>query len=178
MLPARFPNLLVNGANGIAVGLATSIPPHNLRESILACMAQIENPDITLDELMKIIPGPDFPTGGILIDNEEIRTGYETGRSKLTVRARIHIEDGSAGRKLLVITEIPYQVNKAQMLSKIQSLKEEKSNILGCIHEVRDESDREGMRAVIELKKDANVEKLLRYLGSISSTGFISLLLL
>ncbi len=164
MLPARFPNLLVNGANGIAVGLATSIPPHNLRESILACMAQIENPDITLDELMKIIPGPDFPTGGILIDNEEIRIGYETGRSKLTVRARIHIEDGSAGRKLLVITEIPYQVNKAQMLSKIQSLKEEKSNILGCIHEVRDESDREGMRAVIELKKDANVEKTLAYL--------------
>ena len=108
MLPARYPNLLVNGANGIAVGLATNIPPHNFGESVRAVIAQIENPDITLDELMKIIPGPDFPTGGVLVDNEEIRKGYETGRSKLQVRAKVHIEDGSAGRKLLVITEVPF----------------------------------------------------------------------
>ncbi|MBQ9324985.1 MAG: DNA topoisomerase 4 subunit A [Clostridia bacterium] len=164
MLPARFPNLLVNGASGIAVGLATNIPPHNLREATRACMAQIENPDITLDELMQIIPGPDFPTGGILVRNEEIRLGYETGRSKLSVRARVQIEEGSAGRKLLVITEVPYQVNKAQMLTKIQQLKEEKPNLFGCIYDIRDESDREGMRAVIELRKDASVDKTLAYL--------------
>ena len=164
MLPARFPNLLVNGASGIAVGLATNIPPHNLGEAVSAAIAQIENPDITLDELMKIIPGPDFPTGGVLVQSEEIRAGYETGRAKLQVRARVHIEDGSAGRKLIVITEVPYQVNKAQMLEKILKLSEEKKAALGCIHDIRDESDREGLRAVIELKKEANVEKVLAYL--------------
>ena len=111
MLPASFPNLLVNGASGIAVGLATNIPPHNLREIIEATAAQIDNPDISLDELMKLVPGPDFPTGGVLIDTPELRAAYETGRGKLTLRARTHIEDGPAGRKLIVITEIPYQVN-------------------------------------------------------------------
>ncbi len=164
MLPARFPNLLVNGATGIAVGLATNIPPHNLGESIRAVIAQIENPKITLDELMQIIPGPDFPTGGVLVENEEIRKGYETGRSKLSVRARVEIEDGMAGRKLIVINEIPYTVNKAAMLEKILKLSEEKKAQLGCIHDIRDESDRSGMRAVIELKKDTNVQKVLNYL--------------
>ncbi len=164
MLPARFPNLLVNGATGIAVGLATNIPPHNLKESINAVIAQIENPKITLDELMQIIPGPDFPTGGVLVNNEEIRKGYETGRSKLSVRARVEIEDGAAGRKLIVINEIPYTVNKATMLEKILKLSEEKKAQLGCIYDIRDESDRNGMRAVIELKKDTDVQKVLNYL--------------
>jgi len=164
MLPASFPNLLVNGASGIAVGLATNIPPHNLRETISAVIAQIDNPDITLDELMQIVPAPDFPTGGVLLNTPEIRTAYETGKGKLTLRARTHIEDGSAGRKLIVITEIPYQVNKAAMLEKILKLSEEKKAALGCIYDIRDESDRMGMRAVIELRKDADVDKVLGYL--------------
>ena len=164
MLPASFPNLLVNGASGIAVGLATNIPPHNLREIIEATAAQIDNPDISLDELMKLVPGPDFPTGGVLIDTPELRAAYETGRGKLTLRARTHIEDGPAGRKLIVITEIPYQVNKAAMLEKILKLSEEKKAALGCIYDIRDESDRTGMRAVIELKKDTDAEKVLSYL--------------
>ena len=164
MLPASFPNLLVNGASGIAVGLATNIPPHNLRETISAVIAQIDNPDITLDELMQILPAPDFPTGGVLLNTPEIRAAYETGRGKLTLRARTHIEDGTAGRKLIVITEIPYQVNKAAMLEKILKLSEEKKAALGCIYDIRDESDRMGMRAVIELRKDADVDKVLGYL--------------
>ena len=164
MLPARYPNLLVNGASGIAVGLATNIPPHNFGEACRAVIAQIQDPDISLDELLKIMPGPDFPTGGVLVDNEEIRKGYETGRSKLQVRARVHIEDGSAGRKLLVITQIPYEVNKAAMLEKILRLSEEKKAQLGCIYDIRDESDREGMRAIVELKKDADPQKVLAFL--------------
>ena len=164
MLPASFPNLLVNGAGGIAVGLATNIPPHNLWESINAVIAQIDNPDITVDELMQIIPAPDFPTGGILLNTPELRAAYETGRGKLLLRARTHIEDGPAGRKLIVITEIPYQVNKSAMLEKILRLSEEKKAALGCIYDIRDESDRTGMRAVIELRKDADVDKVLAYL--------------
>ena len=164
MIPSRFPNLLVNGANGIAVGLATNIPPHNLGEAVRAVAAQMENPDITLDELMTLLPGPDFPTGGILLDNEEIRKGYETGRSKLTLRARVNIEDGASGRKLLVITEIPYQVNKAALLEKIQKLSEEKKAALSGIYDIRDESDRTGMRAVIELKRDVDPARVLAYL--------------
>ena len=164
MLPARFPNLLVNGANGIAVGLATNIPTHNLGESVRAVIAQMENPDISLDDLMKILPGPDFPTGGVLVNNEEIRRGYETGRSKLTLRARVHVEDGQSGRKLLVITEIPYQINKSAMLEKILKLSEEKKAALGGIYDIRDESDRTGMRAVVELKKDVDPQRVLAYL--------------
>ncbi len=164
MLPARFPNLLVNGASGIAVGLATNIPPHNLREAVNAVIAQLENPDITLDELMRCIPAPDFPTGGVLVNNEEIRKGYETGRSKLCLRARVHFEDGTAGRKLICITEVPYQVNKAAMLEKILKLSEEKKAALGCIYDIRDESDRTGLRAVIELKRDSDPQKVLNYL--------------
>ncbi len=164
MLPARFPNLLVNGASGIAVGLATNIPPHNIGESIRAAIAQIEDPDITLDELMTILPGPDFPTGGVLVHSDEIRQGYLTGRSKLQVRARVHIEDGNAGRKLLVITEIPYGVNKAAMLEKIQRLTDEKKPALAGVYDIRDESDREGLRGVIELRRDADPDKVLAYL--------------
>ena len=164
MIPARFPNLLVNGANGIAVGLATNIPTHNLGEAVRAVLAQMDDPDISLDDLMKILPGPDFPTGGILVANEEIRRGYETGRSKLTLRARVHIEDGTAGRKLLVITEIPYQINKSAMLEKILKLSEEKKAALGGIYDIRDESDRTGMRAVIELKRDVDPQRVLAYL--------------
>ena len=164
MLPARFPNLLVNGANGIAVGLATNIPTHNLGEAVRAVVAQMENPDISLDDLMAIMPAPDFPTGGILIDNEEIRRGYETGRGKLTLRARVHVEDGPAGRKLLVITEIPYQVNKSALLEKILRLSEEKKAALSGIHDIRDESDRTGMRAVVELKRDVDPRRVLAYL--------------
>ena len=164
MLPASFPNLLVNGAGGIAVGLATNIPPHNLRESINAVIAQIDNPDITVDELMQIIPAPDFPTGGILLNTPELRAAYETARGKLLLRAKTHIEDGTAGRKLIVITEIPYQVNKSAMLEKILRLSEEKKAALGCIYDIRDESDRTGMRAVIELRRDADVDKVLAYL--------------
>ena len=164
MLPARFPNLLVNGANGIAVGLATNIPTHNLGESIRAVLAQMDNPDISLDELMRILPGPDFPTGGVLLNNEEIRRGYETGRGRLTLRARVHIEDGANGRKLIVITEVPYQINKAAMLEKIHKLSEEKKAALGGICDIRDESDRTGMRAVIELKRDTDPAKVLAYL--------------
>ena len=164
MLPARFPNLLVNGANGIAVGLATNIPPHNLGEAIRAVTAQMENPDISLDELMKIMPGPDFPTGGILLANEELRRAYETGRGKLILRGKVDVEDGLSGRKLIVISEIPYQVNKAALLEKIQKLTEEKKAVLSGIYDIRDESDRTGMRAVVELKKDADPRKILAYL--------------
>ena len=164
MLPARFPNLLVNGASGIAIGLATNIPPHNLRECIAAVIAEIDNPDITVDELMRIMPAPDFPTGGVLLDTEEIRNAYTTGRGKLTLRARTHIEESTAGRKLIVITEVPYQVNKAATLEKILKLSEEKKAVLGGIYDIRDESDRTGMRAVVEVRKEADAEKVLAYL--------------
>ncbi|MBQ9263375.1 MAG: DNA topoisomerase 4 subunit A [Clostridia bacterium] len=164
LLPARFPNLLVNGASGIAVGLATNIPPHNLREVTEAVCMQIDNENVTLDELMRAVPAPDFPTGGVLLDTPEIRAAYETGRGKLTVRAKVTIEPGPAGRTLLVIHEVPYGVAKAQMLEKILKLSEEKKATLGVIHDIRDESDRTGMRAVIELKKEANPQKVLAYL--------------
>ena len=165
LLPCRFPNLLVNGASGIAIGLATNIPPHNLREVIAGTIAQMENPDITLDELMGYIPAPDFPTGGILLCDEELKNAYATGRGKLQLRSRVSIEEGSAGRKLLVITEIPYMLSKSAMLEKILKLSEEKKNsVLSGIYDIRDESDRTGMRAVIELKKDSDPEKVLAYL--------------
>ena len=164
VLPSRFPNILVNGSVGIAVGMATNIPPHNLGEVIDGIHMLMENPDCTMDELMTCIQGPDFPTGGVLVKNEEIRRGYETGRSKLSLRARVHVEDGVNGRKLLVITEIPYMVNKAAMLEKILKLSEEKKGQLQNIYDIRDESDREGMRAVIELKKDADPDKVLKVL--------------
>lgn len=164
VLPGRFPNLLVNGASGIAVGLATNIPPHNLAEVINGVVAQIDNPDITTEQLMEHIPAPDFPTGGVLLADSELKNAYETGRGKLLIRAKVDVEDGSSGRKLLVITEMPYQVNKAALLEKILWLSEEKKGVLSGIYDIRDESDRTGMRAVIELRKDADPEKVLNYL--------------
>ena len=164
MLPSRYPNLLVNGASGIAVGLATNIPPHNLREAVDAAVLLMDKPDATLEEIMKVMPAPDFPTGGRLINNEEIVHAYETGRGKLTLRAKVHIEDGSNGRKLIVITEVPYQVPKAVMLQKISKLSEEKKVQLGGIYDIRDESDRMGLRAVIELKRDVDPMQILSVL--------------
>lgn len=164
VLPGRFPNLLVNGASGIAVGLATNIPPHNMGEVIDGTIAQIDNPNITTAQLMQYIPAPDFPTGGILAGDGELVQAYETGRGKLQVRAKIHIEDERGGKKLIVIDEIPYQVNKAAMLEKILHLSEEKKNIFAGINDIRDESDRMGMRAVIEIKKDYDCQKILNAL--------------
>ena len=164
ILPSRYPNLLVNGASGIAVGLATNIPPHNLREAINATILVMDKPEATLDEIMAVMPAPDFPTGGCLINNEEIRTAYETGRGKLTLRSRVHIEEGTGGRKLIVITEVPYGVPKAGMLEKILHLSEEKKSQLSGIYDIRDESDREGLRAVIELRKDVNPDQILSVL--------------
>ncbi len=164
VLPGRFPNLLVNGANGIAVGLATNIPPHNLGEVISGVIAQIETPDITTEELMQYIPAPDFPTGGVLSKDGELLEAYRTGRGKLRLRAKVEIEPAANGKTLLVITEIPYQVNKSAMLEKILRLSEEKKSLLAGINDIRDESDRQGMRAVIELKRDADPEKVLNVL--------------
>ena len=164
MLPGRYPNLLVNGASGIAVGLATNIPPHNLGEAIDGVVAQIDKPDITVDELMRFIPAPDFPTGGILLKDDELRQAYETGRGKLQNRAKVHVEPGPSGRSLLVVTEMPYQVGKSSMLEKILKLSEEKKALFGGIHDIRDESDRTGMRAVIELKRDVDPQKTLALL--------------
>ena len=164
ILPARFPNLLVNGASGIAVGLATNIPPHNLSEVIRAVDLRIDKPKATLDDFMQVLPAPDFPTGGVLLDTPEIRAAYQTGRGKLTLRARVHIEKGPLGRSLICITEVPYGVNKADMLSKILKLSDEKKAIFGCIHDIRDESDRTGLRAVVEIKKDYDPNKVLQKL--------------
>ena len=163
-LPGRFPNLLVNGATGIAVGLATNIPTHNLAETIDGVVAYLDNPKITLDEMMKIIPGPDFPTGGYIIAGEELRNAYATGKGKIQLRARINVEDADNGKKNIVITEIPYQVNKAQLLRKIADLQEENKDALGGIAAIADESDRSGMRAVIKLKKDADPAQIIKFL--------------
>ncbi|MBQ3109393.1 MAG: DNA gyrase subunit A [Clostridia bacterium] len=164
VLPGRFPNLLVNGASGIAVGLATNIPPHNLGEAIDATVAMMENPDITLDEIMEIMPSPDFPTGGYILSSSEIRTAYETGRGRIIMRAKAHIEPQKNGKNLIVVTEMPYQVNKANALEKILAVSQEKKLLFSGIADIRDESDRMGMRAVIEVKKDADPEKILQYL--------------
>lgn len=163
MLPGRFPNLLVNGASGIAVGLATNIPPHNLGEVIDGVIAYIDKRKITLKEMMKIIKGPDFPTGGY-IGVGELEQAYATGRGKIYLRAKIHYETLANERKNIVITELPYQVNKAELLVKILALREEKKDLLGGIIEIVDESDKEGMRAVIRCKKDCDVEAVTKIL--------------
>ncbi len=163
-LPGRFPNLLVNGASGIAVGLATNIPTHNLAEVIDGVVAYIDNPKISLADMMKIVKGPDFPTGGYIIADEELQKAYETGKGKIKIRAKINLEDGDNGKKNLVISEIPYQVNKAELLKKIAQLQEENKETLSGIADIADESDRSGMRAVIKLKKDADPEKILTFL--------------
>ena len=162
-LPGRFPNLLVNGAYGIAVGVATNIPPHNLAEVIDAVVAYIDKPSIDTKGLIKYIKGPDFPTGANIVATDDLLNAYETGKGKIQIRANVLIE--SVGdRQNLVITEIPYQVNKAQLLQKIAQLKEEHKDKLSAIQEIRDESDRTGMRAVIRLKKEANAKAILDFL--------------
>jgi DNA gyrase subunit A len=154
VLPARFPNLLVNGAAGIAVGMATNIPPHNLGEMIDATILLIKNPEVTLDELLEVVPGPDFPTGGFICGRNGIRAAYGTGRGTILMRAKTAIEEHpKTGRKSIVTTEIPYQVNKARLIEKIAELVREKK--IEGISDIRDESDRDGMRMVIDLKKDA-----------------------
>lgn len=164
LLPSRFPNLLVNGSNGIAVGLATNIPPHNIVESIDATIAMLKNPEITIDELMQYVKGPDFPTAGIILDSDEIKKAYSTGKGKIVNRARAHFEPSQGGRTQIVITEIPYQVNKSEMLEGIQKLTESGSALSGKIYSIRDESDRNGMRAVIETKKDVDPNQVLSIL--------------
>ena len=164
LLPGRFPNLLINGATGIAVGLATNIPPHNPVEAINAVIAVMEDPRIPLPELMKILPAPDFPTGGFLLQSPEIAQAYETGRGKLTMRAKTHFEEQKNGRILIVVTEFPFQVNKAAALEKILAVTQEKKALFAGVADIRDESDRSGMRAVIEVKKDYDAEKILQYL--------------
>ena len=162
VLPARFPNLLVNGSGGIAVGMATNIPPHNLGETIDGLIALIDNPDITSDELMQYIPGPDFPTGGIIMGKMGIASAYRTGRGKIVVRARAEIEQYAKDRSRIVVTEIPYQVNKARLVENIAQLHRDKK--IEGISDLRDESGRNGMRIVIELKKDVNANVVLNLL--------------
>ena len=164
MLPGRFPNLLVNGATGIAVGLATNIPPHNFAEVIDGVIAFIENKNISLNAMMKIIKGPDFPTGGHVIPGEGLLQAYETGKGKIIIRAKMHIEVASGDRRNIVITEIPYGLNKADLLVKIAGLKDEKKDIFQGISEIVDESDKEGMRAVIKLRKDCDIDKIIKNL--------------
>ncbi|MBD3861097.1 DNA gyrase subunit A [Bacillus sp. 28A-2] len=162
VMPARFPNLLVNGATGIAVGMATNIPPHQLGEVIDGVLAISQNPEMTTQELMDIIPGPDFPTAGQIIGRSGIRKAYETGRGSITLRAKSDIEETSSGKQRIVINEIPYQVNKARLIEKIADLVRDKK--IDGITDLRDESDRNGMRIVIELRRDANVHVLLNNL--------------
>jgi DNA gyrase subunit A len=162
VLPARFPNLLVNGAGGIAVGMATNIPPHNLGEVIDACLAYIADPAIGIDRLIEIVPGPDFPTGGTILGRGGVRAAYHIGRGSVVVRAKATIESSKQGREAIIITEIPYQVNKAHLIEKIAELVREKR--VEGISDLRDESDRDGMRIVIELKRDAVGDVVLNQL--------------
>lgn len=162
VLPSRFPNLLVNGASGIAVGMATNIPPHNLREVINGVICMINNPECTIEDLMECVKGPDFPTGGIILGRRGIRETYYTGRGKIDVRAKTEIEPMGNNRHRIVVTEIPYQVNKARLVEKIAELVHEKR--LEGISDIRDESGRNGMRIVIELKKDVYPQVVLNYL--------------
>ena len=162
VLPSRFPNLLVNGSTGIAVGMATNIPPHNLNETIDGVIALIDNPDITIDELMQVIKGPDFPTGAIILGNSGIKKAYETGKGIITIRSRAEIHEVKPGKSQIIVTEIPYMVNKARMIERIANLVKEK--VLEGITDLRDESNREGIRIVIELRRDVNPNVLLNNL--------------
>ena len=163
VFPTRLPNLLVNGSAGIAVGMATNIPPHNLGEVIDACVAYIETPEIGLPELMALLPGPDFPTAGVINGSRGIREAYQTGRGRIYVRARAHVEEGEHGaRQRIAVTELPYQVNKARLLEKIAELVKEKR--IEGIAELRDESDKDGMRMVIELRRGAVPDVVLNHL--------------
>ncbi len=162
VLPARYPNLLVNGANGIAVGMATNIPPHNLGEVLDACCAYIDNPNITIDDLISIIPGPDFPTGGLILGYSGAKSAYYTGRGSVMMRAKCTIEEIRKDKEAIIVHEIPYQVNKAAMITRIAELVKEKK--LDGISEIRDESDRHGVRVVIELKRDFQADVVLNQL--------------
>ncbi len=167
VLPARFPNLLVNGSSGIAVGMATNIPPHNLSEAVEATCHLIDHPDATVDELMQIMPGPDFPTGAVIMGSDGIRKAYETGRGSITVRAKAHVESTKTGRNRLVFTEIPYQVNKGTLQEKIAQLVNEKR--IEGISDMRDESTQKGLRLVIELKKGVIPQVVLNNLYKFTS---------
>ncbi|MGN1387423.1 MAG: DNA gyrase subunit A [Bacillus sp. (in: firmicutes)] len=162
VMPARFPNLLVNGSAGIAVGMATNIPPHQLGEVIDGVLAVSKNPDITIDELMEYIPGPDFPTAGLILGRSGIRKAYQTGRGSITLRAKVEIEEKANGKQSIIVTEIPYQVNKAKLIEKIAELARDKK--IEGITDLRDESDRNGMRIVMEIRRDANANVLLNNL--------------
>ena len=172
VLPARFPNLLVNGSAGIAVGMATNIPPHNLGEAIDATIAVMENPDISLDEILQIMSGPDFPTGATIMGRSGIREAYETGRGSITIRAKAHVEKSTSGRNRIVVTEIPYQVNKAKLIEKIADLVKQKT--VTEISGLNDESDRKGMRIVIDLKRGEEPQVVLNklYKHTQLQTGF------
>ncbi|MDD5747416.1 MAG: DNA gyrase subunit A, partial [Candidatus Omnitrophica bacterium] len=162
VLPAALPCLLINGSSGIAVGMATNIPPHNLTEVVNALVFLIDNPEATVKDLMKKISGPDFPTGGIICGREGIRQAYETGRSPIKVRAKANIEEQKNGRESIIITEIPYQVNKTNVIESIVGLVQDKR--VEGISDIRDESDKDGMRIVVELKRDANAQVVLNQL--------------
>lgn len=162
VLPARFPNLLVNGSSGIAVGMATNIPPHQLGETIDGVLALSKDPDITIQELMEYIPGPDFPTAGMILGRSGIRRAYETGRGSITLRAKVEIEEHRNGRETIIVNELPYQVNKARLIERIAELVRDKR--IEGISDLRDESDRTGMRIVIEVRRDANANVLLNNL--------------
>lgn len=162
VLPSRFPNLLVNGASGIAVGMATNIPPHNLAEVIDGVIAVIDNPDITIKELNKIIPGPDFPTGALILGREGIKQAYKTGRGRIITRAKSQIEQMNNGKQRIIVTELPYMVNKANLITKIAELVRDKK--IDGITDLRDESDKQGMRIVIELRRDANAHVVINRL--------------
>jgi DNA gyrase subunit A len=162
VLPARFPNILVNGGSGIAVGMATNIPTHNLGEVIDGCLAYIDNPNLTMDELIQLIPGPDFPTGGIILGRVGIQAAYKLGRGSVVMRGKTHVEELRKEREAIVITEVPYQVNKARMVERIAECVREK--LIEGISDLRDESDREGVRVVVELKRDASSEVVLNQL--------------
>jgi DNA gyrase subunit A len=162
VLPARFPNLLINGTTGIAVGMATNIPPHQLGEVIDGVLAISHDPELTTQELMDIIPGPDFPTGGLILGRSGIRKAYETGKGSIILRAKVEIEQKSNGKEVIIVNELPYQVNKARLIEKIADLAREKK--IDGITDLRDESDRKGMRIVIEVRKDANANVLLNNL--------------
>ncbi len=162
VMPCRFPNLLVNGSSGIAVGMATNIPPHNLGEVIDAVVHMIDHPDCTVDDLMQFVKGPDFPTGGVILGKRGIYDAYHEGRGRIIVRAKSEIEEMSQGRQRIVVTEIPYMVNKAKLIEKIAEMVHDKT--VEGISDIRDESDRQGMRIVIELKRDVNANVVLNTL--------------
>jgi DNA gyrase subunit A len=162
VLPAKFPNLLVNGAGGIAVGMATNIPPHNLGEVIDACVALIDNPGLSIDDLINIVPGPDFPTGGIILGRQGIRSAYHLGRGSIVMRGKVEIETIRKDREAIIVSEIPYQVNKASMVERIAELVRDKK--IEGISDLRDESDRDGYRVVVELKRDAVADVVLNQL--------------